>query len=136
MNPTTAKKLMIAESSIFYNGVEYDKIQSLIFKKTENGIKACAELLDKNKNSLTTAFLKDIKIDETEDKEKINIDDLYFTGLQSEFKRNALLCINSLGISNYKLALTEIRAIISVITDLEEALEQKVGSKDEEEESK
>lgn len=136
MNPTTAKKLMIAESSIFYNGVEYDKIQSLIFKKTENGIKACAELLDKNKNSLTTAFLKDIKIDETEEKEKINIDDLYFTGLQSEFKRNALLCINSLGISNYKLALTEIRAIISVITDLEEALEQKVGSKDEEEESK
>lgn len=136
MNPTTAKKLMIAESSIFYNGVEYDKIQSLIFKKTENGIKACAELLDKNKNSLTTAFLKDIKIDETEDKERINIDDLYFCGLQSEFKRNALLCINSLGISNYKLALTEIRAIISVITDLEEALEQKVGSKEEEEKEK
>ena len=136
MNPTTAKKLMIAESSIFYNGVEYDKIQSLIFKKTENGIKACAELLDKNKNSLTTAFLKDIKIDETEDKEKINIDDLYFSGLQSEFKRNALLCINSLGISNYKLALTEIRAIISVITDLEEVLEQKVGSKEEEEKEK
>lgn len=136
MNPTTAKKLMIAESSIFYNGVEYDKIQSLIFKKTENGIKACAELLDKNKNSLTTAFLKDIKIDETEDKERINIDDLYFSGLQSEFKRNALLCINSLGISNYKLALTEIRAIISVITDLEEALEQKVVSKDEDEEAK
>ena len=136
MNPTTAKKLMIAESSIFYNVVEYDKIQSLIFKKTENGIKACAELLDKNKNSLTTAFLKDIKIDETEDKERINIDDLYFSGLQSEFKRNALLCINSLGISNYKLALTEIRAIISVITDLEEALEQKVGSKEEEEKEK
>lgn len=136
MNPTTAKKLMIAESSIFYNGVEYDKIQSLIFKKTENGIKACAELLDKNKNSLTTAFLKDIKIDETEDKERINIDDLYFSGLQSEFKRNALLCINSLGISNYKLALTEIRAIISVITDLEEALDQKVGSKEEEEKEK
>lgn len=136
MNPTIAKKLMIAESSIFYNGVEYDKIQSLIFKKTENGIKACAELLDKNKNSLTTAFLKDIKIDETEDKERINIDDLYFSGLQSEFKRNALLCINSLGISNYKLALTEIRAIISVITDLEEALEQKVGSKEEEEKEK
>lgn len=136
MNPTTAKKLMIAESQVFYNGVEYDKIQSLIFKKTENGIKACAELLDKNKNSLTTAFLKDIKIDETEDKEKINIDDLYFCGLQSEFKRNSLLCINSLGISNYKLALTEIRAIISIITDLEEALEQKVGSKDEEEEAK
>lgn len=136
MNPTTAKKLMIAESSIFYNGVEYDKIQSLIFKKTENGIKACAELLDKNKNSLTTAFLKDIKIDETEDKERINIGDLYFSGLQSEFKRNALLCINSLGISNYKLALTEIRAIISVITDLEEALEQKVGSKEEEEKEK
>ena len=136
MNPTTAKKLMIAESSIFYNGVEYDKIQSLIFKKTENGIKACAELLDKNKNSLTTAFLKDIKIDETENEERINIDDLYFSGLQSEFKRNALLCINSLGISNYKLALTEIRAIISVITDLEEALEQKVGSKEEEEKEK
>lgn len=136
MNPTTAKKLMIAESQVFYNGVEYDKIQSLIFKKTENGIKACAELLDKNKNSLTTAFLKDIKIDETEDKERINIDDLYFSGLQSEFKRNALLCINSLGISNYKLALTEIRAIISVITDLEEALEQKVGSKEEEEKEK
>jgi hypothetical protein len=136
MNPTTAKKLMIAESSIFYKGVEYDKIQSLIFKKTENGIKACAELLDKNKNSLTTAFLKDIKIDETEDKERINIDDLYFSGLQSEFKRNALLCINSLGISNHKLALTEIRAIISVITDLEEALEQKVGSKEEEKKEK
>lgn len=136
MNPTTAKKLMIAESRVFYNGVEYDKIQSLIFKKTENGIKACAELLDKNKNSSTTAFLKDIKIDETEDKERINIDDLYFSGLQSEFKRNALLCINSLGISNHKLALTEIRAIISVITDLEEALEQKVMSKEEEEKEK
>ena len=80
--------------------------------------------------------MKDIKIDETEDKERINIDDLYFSGLQSEFKRNALLCINSLGISNYKLALTEIRAIISVITDLEEALEQKVGSKEEEEKEK
>lgn len=136
MNPTTAKKLMIAESNVFYDGVEYDKIQSLIFKKTENGIKACAELLDKSKNSLTIAFLKDIKSEENEDKEKISIDDLYFKGLQSEFKRNSLLCINSLGISNYKLALTEIRAIISVITDLEEALEQKVGSKDEEEEAK
>lgn len=136
MNPTTAKKLMIAESNVFYNGVEYDKIQSLIFKKTENGIKACAELLDKNKNSLTTAFLKDIKTEENENKEKISIDELYFDGLQSEFKRNSLLCINSLGISNYKLALIEIRAIISVITDLEEALEQKIGSKDEEEEAK
>jgi hypothetical protein len=136
MNPTTAKKLMIAESQVFYNGVEYDKIQSLIFKKTENGIKACAELLDKNKNSLTTAFLKDIKTEENENKEKISIDELYFDGLQSEFKRNSLLCINSLGISNYKLALIEIRAIISVITDLEEALEQKIGSKDEEEEAK
>lgn len=136
MNPTTAKKLMIAESQVFYNGVEYDKIQSLIFKKTENGIKACAELLDKNKNSLTTAFLKDIKTEENENKEKISIDELYFDGLQSEFKRNSLLCINSLGISNYKLALIEIRAIISVITDLEEALEQKIGSKGEEEEAK
>lgn len=136
MNPTTAKKLMIAESHIFYNGVEYDKIQSLIFKKTENGIKACAELLDKNTNSLTIAFLKDIKTEEIEDRKKIDIDDLYFNGLQSEFKRNSLLCINSLGISNYKLALTEIRAIISVITDLEEALEQKVGSKEEEENEK
>ena len=82
MNPTTAKKLMIVESSVFYNGVEYDKIQSLIFKKTENGIKACAELIDKNKNSITVAFLKDIKSEENEDKEKINIDDLYFEGLQ------------------------------------------------------
>lgn len=136
MNTTTAKKLMIAESHVFYNSVEYDKIQSLIFKKTENGIKACAELIDKNKNSITVAFLKDIKSEENEDKEKINIDDLYFSGLQSEFKRNSLLCINSFGTSNYKLALTEIRAIISVITDLEEALEQKVGSKDEEEEVK
>ena len=136
MNPTTAKKLMIAETHIFYNGVEYDKIQSLIFKKTENGIKACAELIDKNKNSITVAFLKDIKSEENEDKEKIDIDDLYFEGLQSEFKRNALLCINGLGISNHKLALTEIRAIISVITDLEEALEQKFNSKDEEEEAK
>ena len=136
MNPTTAKKLMIAESSVFYNGVEYDKIQSLIFTKTENGIKSCAELIDKNKNSITVAFLKDIKSEENEDKEKIDIDDLYFNGLQSEFKMNSLLCINSLGISNHKLALTEIRAIISVITDLEEALEQKVGSKEEEEKEK
>lgn len=136
MNPTTAKKLMIAESPVFYNGVEYYKIQSLIFKKTENGIKACAELLDKNTNSLTIAFLKDIKTEENENKEKISIDELYFDGLQSEFKRNALLCINSLGISNYKLALTEIRAIISIITDLEEALEQKVDSKEEEEKEK
>ena len=136
MNSTTAKKLMIAESSVFYNGVEYDKIQSLIFKKTENGIKACAELLDKNTNSLTIAFLKDIKTEENENEEKISIDELYFDGLQSEFKRNALLCINSLGISNYKLALTEIRAIISIITDLEESLEQKVGSKEEEEKEK
>ena len=136
MNPTAAKKLMIAESPVFYDGVEYDKIQSLIFKKTENGIKSCAELIDKNKNSITVAFLKDIKSEENEDKEKIDIDDLYFEGLQSEFKRNSLLCINSLGISNYKLALTEIRAIISVITDLEEALEQKVGSKEEEENEK
>ena len=95
MNPTTAKKLMIAESSVFYDGVEYDKIQSLIFKKTENGIKACAELLDKNTNSLTIAFLKDIKTEEIEDREKIDIDDLYFNGLQSEFKRNSLLCIST-----------------------------------------
>jgi hypothetical protein len=133
MNSTAAKKLMIAESSVFYNGVEYDKIQSLIFKKTENGIKACAELIDKNKNSITVAFLKDIKSEENENKEKIDIDDLYFEGLQSEFKRNALLCINSLGISNHKLALTEIRAIISVITDLEEALEQKIEENKKEE---
>ncbi len=56
-----------------------------LFSKTETELKDCAELLDKNKNSLTTAFLKDIKIDETEDKERINIDDLYFSGLQMRY---------------------------------------------------
>lgn len=133
MNTTVAKKLMIAESPIFYEGIEYKKIQSLIFKKTEKGIIACAELLDKNQNSLTTAFLKDIKVEESEDERNIKINDLYFDGLQSEFKSNALICINSLGLQNHKNALIHLRGILSVITDLEEALEQKVEENKKEE---
>lgn len=133
MNPTTAKKLMIAESRVFYENFEYEKIQSLIFKKTDKGIVACAELLDKNKNSIITAFLKDIKAEKNEDKKIIKIDDLYFDGLKNEFKSNALICINSLGLQNFKNALTHLRGVLSVINDLEEALEQKTESKELEE---
>lgn len=130
MNTHLAKKLMITESPIYHDGIEYKKIQALVFKKTKSGIVACAELLDKNSKSLTTVFLKDIQTDEISESKSIDIDEIYFQGLQAEFKSNALTCINNLGIPNYKNALTHIRGVISVISDLEDLLDQKVAAKE------
>jgi len=133
MNTSLAKKLMIAESPIFYNNIEYSKIQALTFKKTERGIEACAELLDRNSNSVITAFLKDIKINKNLEKKDIDIDEIYFQGLESEFKRNCLSTIGGLGVQNYKHALIHLRGILNVISDLEETLEKKVNIKEEKE---
>lgn len=132
MNTIVAKKLMIAETSIYYQGVEYEKIKSLVFEKTEKGVVACAELLDKNSNSIRKVFLKDIETENNIENKNIDIDEVYFEGLRSQFKTNALLCINSLGIDKFEKALEYIRNITSIVNDLEEILQQKVESKKEE----
>lgn len=125
MNTNIAKKLMMTESPIKYKNIEYEKITSLIFKKTDKGIVSCAELLDKNKNSTTTVFLKDIETESNLRDDNVNIDEEYFQELMKELRKSAIPAINCLGIGKYKRALGFTRTVLRVLPELEKIAEQR-----------
>lgn len=133
MNVNIAKRLMMLESPILYKNIEYEKIYSLKFIKTEKGIISCAELLDKNKNSIRTVFLKDIETEINLRNEDINTEEEHFQELMKELRRSAIPAVNCLGFGDYKQALGFIRTILRVLPDLEEIAEQRALEKLEKE---
>lgn len=133
MNVNIAKRLMMLESPIFYKNIEYEKIYSLKFIKTEKGIISCAELLDKNKNSIRTVFLKDIETEINLRNEDINTEEEHFQELMKELRRSAIPAVNCLGFGDYKQALGFIRTVLRVLPDLEEIAEQRALEKLEKE---
>lgn len=136
MNVNIAKKLMMLESPIFYKNIEYEKIYSLKFIKTDKGIISCAELLDKNKNSLVTIFLKDIETEINLRNEDVNTEEEHFQELMKELRRSAIPAVNCLGFKEYKKSLGFIRTLLRVLPDLEEIAEQRALEKLEQQEEK
>lgn len=136
MNVNIAKRLMMLESPIFYKNIEYEKIYSLKFIKTDKGVVSCAELLDKNKNSLVTVFLKDIETEINLRNEDINTEEEHFQELMKELRRSAIPAVNCLGFGDYKQALGFIRTVLRVLPDLEEIAEQRALKKLEKEDNK
>ena len=133
MNVNIAKRLMMLESQIFYKNIEYEKIYSLKFIKTDKGVVSCAELLDKNKNSFVTVFLKDIETEINLRNEDINTEEEHFQELMTELRRSAIPAVNCLGFGDYKQALGFIRTVLRVLPDLEEIAEQRALEKLEKE---
>lgn len=136
MNANIAKKLMMLESPIIYKNIEYEKIYSLNFIKTDKGVVSCAELIDKNKNSLVTVFLKDIETEINLRNEDVNIEEEHFQELMKELRRSAIPAVNCLGFGDYKKSLGFIRTLLRVLPDLEEIAEQRALEKLEKEDNK
>ena len=135
MNVNIAKRLMLLESPIIYKNIEYEKIYSLKFIKTDKGVVSCAELLDKNKNSLVTVFLKDIETEINLKNEDVNTEE-HFQELMKELRRSAIPAVNCLGFREYKKSLGFIRTLLRVLPDLEEIAEQRALEKLEKEDNK
>lgn len=133
MNVNIAKRLMMLESPIIYKNTEYRKINSLKFTKTDKGVVSSAELLDQNKNSLVTVFLKDIETEINLRNEDVNTEEEHFQELMKELRRSAIPAVNCLGFGDYKQALGFIRTILRVLPDLEEIAEQRALEKLEKE---
>nr|DAX69056.1 MAG TPA: hypothetical protein [Caudoviricetes sp.] len=136
MNVNIAKRLMMLGSPIIYKNIEYEKIYSLNFIKTDKGVVSCAELLDKNKNSIVTVFLKDIETEINLRNEDVNTEEEHFQELMKELRRSAIPAVNSLGFGDYKQALGFIRTVLRVLPDLEEIAEQRALEKLEKEDNK
>lgn len=136
MNVNIAKRLMMLESPIIYKNIEYEKIYSLKFIKTDKGIISCAELLDKNKNSLVAVFLKDIETEINLRNEDVNTEEEHFQELMKELRMSAIPAVNCLGFKEYKKSLGFIRTLLRVLPDLEEIAEQRVLEKLEKEDNK
>lgn len=133
MNVNIAKRLMMLESPIIYKNIEYEKIYSLKFIKTDKGVVSCAELLDKNKNSLVAVFLKDIETEINLRNEDVNTEEEHFQELMKELRRSAIPAVNCLGFKEYKKSLGFIRTLLRVLPDLEEIAEQRASEKLEQE---
>lgn len=133
MNVNIAKRLMMLESPIIYKNTEYRKINSLKFTKTDKGVVSSAELLDQNKNSLVTVFLKDIETEINLRNEDVNTEEEHFQELMKELRRSAIPAVNCLGFGDYKQALGFIRTVLRVLPDLEEIAEQRALEKLEKE---
>ena len=136
MNVNIAKRLMMLESPIFYKNIEYEKIYSLKFIKMDKGVVSCAELLDKNKNSLVTVFLKDIETEINLRNEDVNTEEEHFQELMKELRMSAIPAVNCLGFKEYKKSLRFIRTLLRVLPDLEEIAEQRALEKLEKEDNK
>ena len=63
MTSEEAKKCLYSRNEVICNGITYKCITAIIYRLDESGkrILVSAELLDKSKNSVTIAQLKDVK---------------------------------------------------------------------------
>ncbi|MDO4778491.1 MAG: hypothetical protein Q4A42_02925 [Tissierellia bacterium] len=67
MNVNEAKEYLSNERSVTFNGIKFKKISELSFRKSENGFKAYASLLDYNENSVLIVPVSRIEISESQD---------------------------------------------------------------------
>ena len=56
------KKALFAESPVKYDGIEYEKITAIIYRKKGNGVAVTVELLDRCKNIVTIADAERVEI--------------------------------------------------------------------------
>lgn len=63
MTSEEAKQCLYSRKEVVCNGINYERITAIIYRLDEAGknIIVSAELLDKNRNSVTIAQLKDVK---------------------------------------------------------------------------
>ena len=63
MTSDEAKQYLYSRKAVVYNGIEYARINGIVYRLDETGkhIIVSAELLDKCKNSVTIAQLKDVQ---------------------------------------------------------------------------
>lgn len=55
MTAEEMKLALLEGSPAIYNGIRYDRITAIIYRKSKKGIAIRLELLDKNNNSVTIA---------------------------------------------------------------------------------
>ena len=62
MTNEEAKQCLYSHDEVIFNGITYDCITAIIYRIGDKGqIIVSAEMLDKSKNSVTVAQLKDVK---------------------------------------------------------------------------
>lgn len=58
------KAAFLAETPVVSNGIEYVKISAIIYRKQEGRVAVQAELLDKNRNSITVTAAASVEAKE------------------------------------------------------------------------
>lgn len=58
------KAAFLAETPVTANGIEYVKISAIIYRKQEGRVAVQAELLDKNRNSITVTAAASVEAKE------------------------------------------------------------------------
>lgn len=68
MTSEEAKQCLFSRSAVVCKGIEYKRLTAIIYRLDESGkhILVSAELLDKSRNSVTIAQLKDVEIKKAE----------------------------------------------------------------------
>lgn len=63
MTGAEARDAMLSQSPVTYNGIQYRYISAIIYRADKNGnLMISAELLDKNKNSVSIVRLQDVSL--------------------------------------------------------------------------
>ena len=63
MTGAEAREAMLSQSPVEYSGIQYRYISAIIYRSDKNGnLMISAELLDKNKNSVTIVRLQDVNL--------------------------------------------------------------------------
>lgn len=65
MTAEEAKQILFSKQPVWYQGIRYDRVTAIIYTLDgRNNLIVSAELLDKNKNSVIQARMKDVKLQE------------------------------------------------------------------------
>ena len=81
-----AKELLTTEAPVFFGGIEYKKINALIYRKGDRRYGASAELLDYSENSVTIVPIERIELSENHKLEDVSDEDIkiYLKELEKE----------------------------------------------------
>ena len=71
-----AKELLTTEEPVFFGGIEYKKINALIYRKGDRRYGASAELLDYSENSVTIVPIERIELSENHKLEDVSDEDI------------------------------------------------------------
>lgn len=62
MTNAEAKDALFHRTPVVYNGIKYTYISAIIYRYNDNALLISAELVDKNKRSVTIAQIKDVSV--------------------------------------------------------------------------